>query len=225
MLSLLNKNYLLTILLSLLVLVTTAECKEVKKKTDLQKGNLKGKVKSVRHIKYKAIDKFGELTKGDIIVEYGFGNKLTKYDKNGNKIERNRYLPYRSLYMKETYKYDKNGNKIEANGYKSDGSLDWKYTYKYDKNGNKIEKNWYNSDGSLTTWKYTYKYDKNGNTIEYNRYSSYRSLYRKYNNKSTYKYKYDKHGNWVQKIYFEQKGENSLLLPQTIEERKIEYYK
>ncbi len=165
MLLLFNKNYLLTILLVLLVSVTTTECKEVK--TDLQRKNLKGKVKSVRYIDYKAVDKFGELTKGDK-SEYNWNNKLTKYDNNGNEIEWNRY--------------------------NSDGSLDCKYTYKYDNNGNTIEGNRYNSDGSLN-----YKY--------------------------TYKYKYDKYGNWIQKIYFEQKGEKSISLPQTITEQTIEYYK
>ncbi len=243
MLLLFNKNYLLTILLVLLVSVTTTECKEVK--TDLQRKNLKGKVKSVRYIDYKAVDKFGELTKGDK-SEYNWNNKLTKYDNNGNEIEWNRYNSDGSLDCKYTYKYDNNGNKIEENCYNSDGSLCWKYTYKYDNNGNTIEKNSYKSDGSLyrkytykydnngnkieengyksdgsLDYKYTYKYDNNGNTIEGNRYNSDGSLDYKY----TYKYKYDKYGNWIQKIYFEQKGEKSISLPQTITEQTIEYYK
>lgn len=182
------------------------------KKNDLQRMNLKGKVKSVRQIPYRAVEKFGEVQKG--AVEPFGDNMFWLFNEQGNKIEENRYKSDGSLNWKSTYKYDDKGNQIEENSYKSNGSLDSKSTYKYDAKGNEIEKNVYNSDGSLD-WKHTYKYDAKGNEIEENWYNSDGSLSWKY----TYKYTYDKHGNWIEKIEYNEDNK-----PFRVTEREIEYY-
>ncbi|MDR1552063.1 MAG: hypothetical protein LBS69_01190 [Prevotellaceae bacterium] len=193
------------------------------KETDLDRAGLKGKVYSIRQIEYEAIEKFGEITKGNICYKCG---KLIKYDAKGNKIEENRYNKSDgSLRYKYTYKYDAKGNWIETNKYNSDGSLYDKFTYKYDAKGNKIEKNNYNSDGSLFR-KYTYKYDAKGNMIEENNYNSDGSLFDKFTNKyddkgnqietngynsdgslvSKYTYKYDARGNKIEDNWHKSDG-------------------
>ncbi|MDR1552064.1 MAG: DUF1566 domain-containing protein [Prevotellaceae bacterium] len=181
------------------------------KKTDLDRNGLNGKVYSIRTIEYNVIEKFGEITKGNI---YNYGD-LIKYDAKGNQIEMNSYYSDGSLCSKYTFKYDAKGNQIEANGYKSDGSLYSKDTYKYDAKGNRIEENIYYSDGSLF-YKYTYKYDDKGKQIEENRYGSDGSLV----SKDTYKYRYDSKSNWIEAV--EYKGEANKAV--SIIEREIEYY-
>ena len=231
------------IILAILSVLCLVSCNQSEKKNDLTEENLKGKVKSITENTYEAVDKFGQIEKGDILVDssavytdYGRfkiynekGNKIEenyynsngsldfkdtyKYDEKGNKIEKNRYNSDGSLYYKVTYKYDGKGNKIEVNHYDSNGSLILKYTYKYDENGNKIEECWYNEDGSLIV-KFTPKYDENGNMMEVNNYDSNGSLHKKF----TYKYEYDKNNNWTQRIEYKN------TIPNSITERIIEYY-
>lgn len=198
---------IILIILSVLCLVS---CNQSEKKNDLTEENLKGKVKSIKETTYEAIEKFGQIEKGD--VSY-YAYAVTIYNEKGDRIEENHYNSDGSLDYKVTYKYDENGNKIEGNIYFSNGKLDKKVTYKYDEKGNIIELNGYNSDGSLL-YKYTYKYDKKENIIEKNRYNSNGSLDEKY----TYKYEYDKNNNWIQQVVYENNK------PIGIKERIIEYY-
>ena len=222
------------IILAILSVLRLVSCKQSEKKNDLTEENLKGKVKSIKETLYEAVDKFGQIEKGN-----WFNNYFTIYDKKGNIIEENDYDSDGSLNSKTTYKYDEKGNKIEENDYDSDGRLSYKYTYKYDEKGNIIEENHYDSDGRLRS-KYTYKYDKKGNMIEANFYNSDGSLSFKFtykydekgnmievtyydsdgslNYKTTYKYEYDKNNNWTQKIQYRN------TIPNIITERIIEYY-
>ncbi len=227
--------------LSVLYLVSYGQSK---KKNDLTEENLKGKVKSIKETTYEAVDKFGQIEKGNVfydrfsllfnspftIIYNEKGNKIEKnyynsdgslkskttykYDEKGNNIEENIYGSDGSLKSKTTYKYDKKGNNIEENTYDSDSRLNFKATYKYNEKGNIIEKNYYDSDGRLN-FKATYKYDKKGNNIEYNICYSDGSL-----DKTTYKYKYeyDKNNNWTQQVTYENNK------PTQITERIIEYY-
>ena len=231
---------IILVILSVLCLVS---CNQSEKKNDLTEENLKGKVKSIKETTYKAIEKFGQIEKGDVLVDssavYTDYGRFKIYNEKGNKIEENRYNSDGSLYYKVTYKYDGKGNKIEVNHYDSNGSLILKYTYKYDENGNKIEECWYNEDGSLIV-KFTPKYDENGNMMEVNNYDSDGSLHKKFtykydekgnkieinnynsdgrlDSKTTYKYEYDKNNNWTQRIEYKN------TIPNSITERIIEYY-
>ena len=196
------------IILAILSVLYLVSYGQLEKKNDLTEENLKGKVKSIKETTYKAVDKFGQIKKGNVLNNY-----FTIYNKKGNTIEGNEYYSDGSLNYKTTYKYDEKGNKIEKNTYKYDGSLNYKTTYKYDEKGNKIEKN---IDGSVDRlgYKYTYKYDEKGNTIEQNIYYHGSRPAENY----SYKYEYDKNNNWTQEIeYFN-------TIPVYITERIIEYY-
>ena len=221
------------IILAILSVLYLVSYGQLEKKNDLTEENLKGKVKSIKETTYKAVDKFGQIKKGNVLNNY-----FTIYNKKGNTIEGNEYYSDGSLNDKTTYKYDEKGNKIEKNNYYYSGRLDSKTTYKYDEKGNNIEENIYyydgygykttykydekgnkiekNIDGSVDRlgYKYTYKYDEKGNTIEQNIYYHGSRPAENY----SYKYEYDKNNNWTQEIeYFN-------TIPVYITERIIEYY-
>ena len=191
-------------------------CNQSEKKNDLTEENLKGKVKSITENTYEAVDKFGQIEKGDVLVDssavYTDDGHFKIYNEKGNKIEENYYNSNGRLYSKTTYKYDEKGNMIEDNFYDSDdGSLIYKNTYKYDEKGNKIEEYHYDEDGKFN-YKYTYKYNEKGNMIEKNNYDSNGRLDYKYT------YEYDKNNNWTQRIEYKN------TIPHRITERIIEYY-
>lgn len=132
---------IILVILSVLCLVS---CNQSEKKNDLTEENLKGKVKSITENTYEAVDKFGQIEKGDILVDssavYTDDGHFKIYNEKGNKIEENYYNSNGSLIYKNTYKHDKNVNIIEECRYNKFGRLREKDTYKYDENGNNIEK-------------------------------------------------------------------------------------
>ena len=203
---------IILVILSVLCLVS---CNQSEKKNDLTEENLKGKVKSITENTYEAVEKFGQIEKGDVLVDssavYTDDGHFKIYNEKGNKIEENYYNSNGSLIYKNTYKYDEKGNKIEENYYNSNGRLYSKTTYKYDEKGNKIEEYHYDEDGKFN-YKYTYKYDEKGNNIEKNNYDSNGRL------DSKYTYEYDKNNNWTQRIEYKN------TIPHRITERIIEYY-
>ena len=167
------KKLLSTLLLIGMLVFVSFSPSAINKKdpTDL---NLKGKVKTLTETMFKAVDKFGEIQKGEIQ-----GKDIILFNDKGNRIEYNYYNSDDGrLSENDIFKYDDKGNKLEKTSYNSDGSLAYKYTYKYDDNGNNIEYNRYKSDGSLM-FKNKYKYDDKGNQIESNSYTSDGSLIEK----------------------------------------------
>ena len=183
------------------------------KENDLDKANLNGDVKSVYTASFDAIEKFGEVTKGEK-GQIGVSGKLNGrvydrviFDDKGNQIER---IVYNFTHK---YKYDDIGNRIENTSYNIDGEIHWKKKYKYDDKGNEIEEKNYNKNGGLTS-KTKYKYDDKGNEIEEKSYDKKNKLI----DKTNYEYKFDDKENWIMKIIFNPK--NATI----IKEREIEYY-
>jgi len=149
---------------------------ENKQQNDLERANLKGKVKTLRQISFYAVDKFGEIKKG----ERGGSGLFTpdeyynKYNVKGFIIERvERYFgDGDSLILEEIYKYNDKGNKININQFFPNGESG-KETFKYDDKGNPIElSRYYPVDSLEISWKYTYKYDDNDNIVEKNTYTN-----------------------------------------------------
>ena len=104
-------------ILSLVILVFIISTQCVKnhaiKKSDLEKENLKGDIKTIKERTYKA-----------------------SLDNNG-------YLQKRESVMVSSIKYDSLGDRIKENIYYYDLTLNGDWDYKYDSKGNKIKKNWY----------------------------------------------------------------------------------
>jgi hypothetical protein len=138
------------IILPIILLVFLAACAGETTTTTIEQEKLNGKVKIIKETDYSAVEKFGEITKGEV------GSSTTKVcDEKGNMIEENEYRSDGSLSFKYIYKYDEKGNNMEMSTYIYD-SLHCKYLCKYDEKGNLIEANDYNSDGNLRC-KYIYK--------------------------------------------------------------------
>ncbi|MDR1199525.1 MAG: hypothetical protein LBK94_11055 [Prevotellaceae bacterium] len=219
------KSQIKKIVLSfVLIILTVAQVAAQDSKNGWENDKLKGKVKSIEYHWYDAIDKFGEITKGEKIFSID-GHLFKKFDNNGNVIEDAMYgstggffsrykyddkgnrieeMCYyednysdRNLRHKTIYKYDDKGNQIEISCYKPDGNLSYKEIYKYDGKRNLIEESLYNPDGSFD-YKWIYKHDDKGNKIEKNRYKSEDKIF---------KYKYDDKGNEIESIEYWSNGE------------------
>ena len=178
-------------------------------KNDLEKANLKGSVMSTTENTYYVTEKFGEIVKGEIILDdviFNKANNITKYKLNGYMIESNGFIPTKFTYN------DKN-QIIEENNFTSNTKL----LHKYDSTGLEIEMNNFHMDTLVQKKKF--KYDIKGNEIEYNSYDYNGKLSFKIKNKfdgkkiieskwlnndgtlsSTNKYKYDKNGNIIEDI-------------------------
>ncbi|MBE9488430.1 MAG: hypothetical protein IMY73_04520 [Bacteroidetes bacterium] len=142
------------------------------KKTDIQKLNLKGNIKSVVEIKYFAKKKRGKIFKGNI------SNKVVSYKFNRHKYlkEAISYKHKNSEYKKQIFEYDDNDNIIQQANYSSDSLLSYikiyaydKKTNRYDKDNNRLSDLTYNSEGFLCG-KIVYKYDDDDNCIEEKKY-------------------------------------------------------
>lgn len=131
-------------------------CSQSDIKNDLTKMGLKGSVSKVVVTEYKAVEKFGEIEKGDVISTDSF-----LFNKYGYLIEKDESLIFN---MKTKLKYDEKNKLIERNEYNSKGELMMKTTFKYDTNDNIIEELKYDNNDELIT-KSVLKYDKSVNTI------------------------------------------------------------
>ncbi len=164
-------------LILILYIILFVSCSDSKKnpktkKTDLQKSELNGNVKSIEEKYFEGAEKFGEPVKTklkDITI--------VLFDKSGKFIENKTLYPDGSLKGMNTYKYDKNGKLIEDKWFQSEG-LEMYHIYKYDKKGNNIEDNHYESNEKLIA-KTINKFDLNNNKVDSRVYESNGSLYRK----------------------------------------------
>lgn len=145
-------------------------------KNDLQKMNIKGKVKTLTYLNYDAYDKFGKMQ-----IKYT-GKEVNTFDNYGNLISKTTYDLKNQLVSKGTYLYDKTHNLIEINlfhgsifkaksimkydqrllsetdRYYKTGDIMSKTSYEYDNSGNLIREDEYNADGTTSTiTKYVYE--------------------------------------------------------------------
>ena len=125
---------------------TNKEKNAPEEKNTLKEMNLKGKVKSIRIFYYSAVNKNGEIIKGQ--------------RKNKTPLESSCDITFNDM-----------GNATKIIGYKSDGGIKLKVTREYDSRGKLIEENMYNSDGSHNV-KIIKHYDKEGVPTEENIYDS-----------------------------------------------------
>ena len=76
-----------------IVIVTTSiiflliGCNNREFKNDLERANLKGNVKTVRHTPYKAIEMYGKITKGEIDKGWFSDYSYRIFNERGNIIE------------------------------------------------------------------------------------------------------------------------------------------
>lgn len=189
--------------------------------TDVEKEELRGKVKCIQVTYIEKKDSLEiRYDEHGFQVEYRcyFEDEDYKdrsfyknsYVENGNMVERSIYNTDSILSYKTIIVYDKNGNEIESTTYDAKGYLNGKRLYTYDNKGNMIERCSYGSSVDIPPYeKFTYTYDSKGNMVGGNGYSSGGEV------TTTYAYKYDNKGNRVeQNTYFTSKkrGDGQSLL-------------
>jgi hypothetical protein len=167
-------------------------------KNDLQRENLKGKVKKIKEVYFDAFDSLGKVIKGRIL-----GRTEILYNKNGFRIEDTYFNSKQNLkgilQEKIIYKYTDSGWTIDKKDFKLNGNLDEEIIDKFDNkgkqiehNGNKIDSSWGSNFGN--------KYDDKGNVIELYHYQSDSSIWVN----STFKY--DDKGNQIEGNYTNSDG-------------------
>lgn len=198
-----------------------------------KEGMHKARMKSTTDTEYRAVEKFGEVQRGDIILVI-----KSNYKKNGSITEWNSYNPDGDLVNKQIYRYNENGKRTETNLYFANGDLQNKFTFMNDSAGFTIQVNKYDSKGELEhkvlisndsignpvaeefflpngifDFKVLIKYNDHGEEVEWLKYdsggglmSSIISSYEQFDNK----------GNWKIK---KSNGDDF-----SITERKIKYY-
>jgi len=159
-------------------LLLTFGCNNKVVKNDLTWAELYGKVKSVKTISYDAIDKFGEITKGNAPKGHFY---FVVYNKRGDIIESCEFCNNGTLYTKSTYIHDNEGYVLKTINKQTkfkkktlvldNGQIDVSNAYRYiiDKNGNK--KSVLDSIGTFETTSII-KYDDKRNVIECTNYTS-----------------------------------------------------
>jgi YD repeat-containing protein len=216
------------VLLSLIIVVIASCSTNAAKETDLDKADLKGKVRNIEEIQYSAEEEFAQINKGEIIYR-----TLNEYNKKGNLSKKDEYIEciFEYHHDSDIYQYDEKGNLIESYNKQSYNKHRCYHTdsiteentvkYQYDKKGSLIEENRYDTDSNLKE-KTVYKYDRKENLIEIDKYDSGGKLYyteickydrkknlienvvQEYNfrgvyNTTIYKCEYDKKGNLIEK--------------------------
>lgn len=137
-----------------------------KRENDLQRAELKGKIKAIREISYNAIGNADTLVKGDIIDEQGAENYYTRYNEQGNIISLIKYDKDNAVKYKWRFHYDKKGRRqISAKCYEAQDIEEDSTSYVYDKKGNPVEYIHYTTDGKIK-FRTVSKFNKKGNMVE-----------------------------------------------------------
>jgi hypothetical protein len=189
-----KKNVLLYLMLFVLIFITGCAKKDASLSkfgtTDLQKHEIREKVKSMRIVTFLAKDNFGKAIKesfsGDIYYQFndnGFISEETHYyydgqmdthivykrDDNMRILELNENTTVRYCNPRTVFNYDNRGNNIEQTVYEVDGTIAWKTMFNYDANNNLIEEGMYDNDGTLMD-KSVYTYDKTNQLTGFKKY-------------------------------------------------------
>lgn len=200
-------------LLGLLLLTTGCSNPKGKPKTnDLQNMKLNGPVKSIIEKEYLAVDKFGEVLKGDIegheqqnfskngfrTEELSFGPndfvaRRTIYNEKGERKESYDYAEDRSIEEKTEFVYNDDGLIVKENCFNSEGKIIRAVILKYNEAGEEVERSTYDENGNLDRKEVT-NYNENGKIAEKKTYKSDGSLESRftcdYNQKGDMTFKY-----------------------------------
>lgn len=199
-----------------------------KVKNDIERRNLNGKVKSITENSYQAVEKFGEIVKGEKIVDFvNKENRITSFNEKGYLTEDTSLFHIKYKYnkqnkiieenygegMKMFYKYNDKGFILEENQYQNK-DLVQKTKCICDKKGNVIERNYYEGNGKFRS--------KEKITFKDNEYVS-----KSYNADGTLEYssKSDKNGNEIESIHYDSYGniENKWIYKYDENNQKIEF--
>ncbi|MBL4670224.1 MAG: hypothetical protein HRT73_06960 [Flavobacteriales bacterium] len=143
--------------------------------TDWNKFQLKGDVKSFREIKFLAVDNFSIISNGEKVKH--LYNKEVLFNLDGNKIEKNDYIPDGTLANRTVYLYKK-GVLVEYNNYDSQGMLFGTGRYETNVDHQVTTLNYKTTDGRYN-WSESYQYDNSGNITEIKRFKTEKAIDKK----------------------------------------------
>lgn len=127
----------------LLTVFITLSC--VKQRNDLTLYEVSGNVKSIRTTGYEAVEKFGEITEGDVL----YGNTLIEFNKDGNITEISYFDNRGDLTKKSIYAFNDKGKVAKISNYDGDGDETGRTLYTYNEDGNVIKIVDYNKAGEI----------------------------------------------------------------------------
>lgn len=185
-----KKSLLLVIFLFLSIQTIYSQCGigynyDSKNITDLDKRELKGKIKSVIYSHFEIQNKFGEISKGTkkceqeiLFNEDATVNRTTKYNSQGD-VEYVEIHDYDNGAIKSISHYNSKGvlvaktayitqgSNVREQRFISDGSLnDQYYIRSYDIQGNMIKEVWKYNENPKKSQTTTYQYDKYNRVIK-----------------------------------------------------------
>lgn len=156
-------------ILALTILILFSCTEQNLPKKDIEYYEINGKVNHLTIYHYNAIEKDGEIVKGDPNRE-GEDDQTLTFNKQGYIIQAYFYGEVDSLDSKLLRDHDKNFNCLGEIGYNAKGGLMFEWVWLYDDMGNNTERIEIQEDSSLFTSWYLY-YDEGGELIA-------RSIYR-----------------------------------------------
>lgn len=125
---------------------------------------LKGEVKSFKVTPYKVNEVFGEVEKAGK-MDYWRGDVISIFDKQGLKIQSDRYDRAGQLQQRIFYKYNSAGNRTSRDTYNSAGRIVLRQVYVYNEKGFPTAFNGYDPVSGLVE-SFSYKTDEKGRIIE-----------------------------------------------------------
>ncbi len=164
------------ILLSFMFLISTLNSINGQNTNDLEKSDLKGKVKSVKSTylsrgewqsqEYAIFNKKGYEVENSTFFEKDTLHSMTKTKYKNNKVvEKITKFPSENNRLKKRiYSYDKNDNVIEEIAYENN-KIDSKIIYEYSKTNNLINEIQFDENNDKKS-EFKYVYDERGNQIE-----------------------------------------------------------
>ena len=136
-----------------------------------EKLGVKGKIQNIKEFTFKAIDKMGNIVKGDMCEdvfaidnEYRKSNHSYSFDRSGNQIQETEFWSPTSIKSTQIYTY-LNGRIVESNVKTifSDQTISVKWIFKY--NINKLLSSSSRYRNGILLDKYVYEYDDRGNIV------------------------------------------------------------
>jgi len=162
------KNIVFILLSALFFLSCGSSENNDRSNSDWRRFNLKGDVKSFREIKFLAVDNFSIILNGEKIKH--IYNQEVLFNLDGNKIEKNDYIPDGTLTNRTVYLYKKH-QLVEYNNYDSQGILFGTGKFQTDEDGSPIRLDYKTTDGRYN-WSESYEYDNNRNLTAVKRFKT-----------------------------------------------------
>ena len=146
-----------------------------------------GNVKSIRTTGYEAIEKFGEISEGDVLRDAGMSNMIT-FNQEGYITEISYYNYSGDLEKKNVYVYDSDNKVSKINNFNGDGDNIGRIVYTYNEDDNIVKVVDYNRSGKIiSTQKNEFDGDKCIKSLYFDEYSEGSYTIFEYNGKSLVK--------------------------------------